>query len=55
MLNGMLWILATGAQRRDLPKKYDYWNTVYQRFERWSDLWLWDKILVELSQDKDRE
>lgn len=55
MLNGMLWILGTGAPWRDLPEEYGYWNTVYQRFKRWSDLGLWEKILEELSQDKDPE
>ena len=55
MLNGMLWILATGAPWRDLPEKYGYWNTVYQRFRRLSDLGLWEKILKKLSEDKDME
>ena len=55
MLNGMLWILATGAPWRDLPEKFGFWNTVYQRFKRWSDLGLWQKILDELSKEKDPE
>jgi transposase len=55
VLNGILWILATGAPWRDLPEKYGYWNSVYQRFKRWCDLGLWEKILTELSKDKDPE
>jgi transposase len=31
-INGILWILKTGAPWRDLPKEFGYWNTVYQRF-----------------------
>ena len=32
MMNGMLWILATGAPWRDLPKCFRPWQTVYRRF-----------------------
>ncbi len=32
MMNGMLWILATGAPWRDLPKRFRPWQTVYRRF-----------------------
>jgi len=31
-INGILWILKTGAPWRDMPKEFGYWNTVYQRF-----------------------
>lgn len=31
-MNGILWILKTGAPWRDLPKEFGYWNSVYQRF-----------------------
>jgi transposase len=35
VLNGMLWILHTGAPWRDLPERYRPWRTVYSRFRRW--------------------
>lgn len=35
MLNGMLWILRTGAPWRDLPERYGKFTTVHQRFTRW--------------------
>ena len=35
VLNGMLWILATGAPWRDLPERYGPWQTVYDRFAKW--------------------
>lgn len=31
-INGILWILKTGAPWRDLPDEFGFWNTVYQRF-----------------------
>ena len=36
-INGVFWILRTGAPWRDLPPFYGKWGTVYQRFRRWRD------------------
>jgi transposase len=35
MVNGILWILRTGAPWRDLPERYGPWSTVANRFYRW--------------------
>ncbi len=35
VLNGMLWILRTGAPWRDLPERYGPWRTVWHRFNKW--------------------
>lgn len=35
VLNGILWVLRTGAPWRDLPERYGKWTTVYSRFQRW--------------------
>lgn len=35
VLNGIFWILHTGAQWRELPERYGKWQTVYGRFRRW--------------------
>lgn len=36
VLDGMLWRLVTGAPWRDLPAEHGPWQTVYDRFNRWS-------------------
>lgn len=54
ILNGLLWKMKTGAPWRDLPKKYGYWGTAYQRFKRWRDLGLWEKILAALTSQKNQ-
>lgn len=36
VLNGILWVLHTGAPWRDVPGRYGPWKTVYNRFRRWS-------------------
>ena len=48
VLNGMFWILRTGAPWRDLPPRYGPWNTVYDRFRRWKKQGLWQQILDAL-------
>ena len=35
-IEGILWIGRTGTPWRDLPPQFGYWNTVYQRFRRWT-------------------
>ena len=41
VLNGILWILRTGAPWRDLPERYGAWQTVYSRFRRWQHRGVW--------------
>lgn len=36
IMNGMFWVLCSGAPLRDLPERYGPWKTVYNRFNRWS-------------------
>jgi transposase len=36
ILNAMLWRLRTGTPWRDIPSTYGPWQTVYDRFNRWS-------------------
>jgi len=48
-VNGILWILRTGAPWRDLPERNGKWNSVFVRFTRWSKLGVWDAILETLA------
>lgn len=36
ILEGVLWILRTGAQWADLPKRYPPYQTVHRRFQQWN-------------------
>ena len=36
-LEGILWIVRTGAPWRDLPPEFGKWNTIYIRFRRWAE------------------
>lgn len=44
VVNGILWVLATGVPWRDAPARYGPWQTLYERFARWSDDGTWERI-----------
>ena len=35
ILDGIVWILNTGAPWRDLPERFGPWQTVYHHYARW--------------------
>ena len=55
VVNGILWILKTGAPWRDLPERYGKWQTVASRFYRWRKDGIWGQIFAQLQQIKDRD
>lgn len=50
ILNGILWILRTGAPWRDLPERYGPWRTVASRFYRWQRAGLWQYVFDAVKQ-----
>ena len=54
-INGVFWILRTGAPWWDLPPCYGKWGTVYQRFRRSRDKGMWEKLLEILVDEPDFE
>ena len=54
-LNGMLWILRSGAPWRDLPERYGKWKSVYGRFNRWRRDGVFDRILKALQIRLDKQ
>lgn len=55
MLNGILWILRTGAPWRDLPERFGSWRTVYGYFQQWRADGTFDRVLQVLQIRLDRE
>ncbi len=51
VLNGVLWILRTGAPWKDLPARYPSYQTCHRRFQRWVDNGTLKRVLKALAQD----
>lgn len=48
LLNGMLWLLRTGAPWADLPERYGAKSTVYDRFREWAAAGVFERISLAL-------
>lgn len=55
MLNGMLWIVRSGAQWRELPEAYGPWQSIYARFAKWRDDGTLEAVFHTLPADADME
>ena len=53
ILNGILWVLRTGAPWHDLPARYGPVGTVSSRFYRWRGCGVWRRILSALQAEAD--
>ena len=51
VLNGILWILRTGAPWKDLPKRYPPYQTCHRRFQEWVRAGVLERILQALAED----
>ena len=54
-LNGIFWILHSGAQWREVPERYGCWQSVYDRFVRWRRDGTLDAILHRLQMRLDKD
>ena len=53
VLNGIFYILRTGAPWRDLPERYGPRTTVYNRYTRWGERGVWRDIFEALAQESE--
>ncbi len=51
VLNGIFYILRTGAPWRDLPERYGPYITVYNRYNRWGERGVWKGIFDALAEE----
>lgn len=51
VLNGILWILRTGAPWHDLPDRYPSYQTCHRRFQQWVRTGVFDAIIHALATD----
>ncbi|HAH49292.1 transposase [uncultured Gimesia sp.] len=54
-LEGILWVLVTGARWKDLPKEYPSKATCHRRFQQWTKdgifLVAWQRILEQMDEN----
>ena len=53
VLNGIFWVLRSGAPWRDLPENFGPYTTCYNRFVRWRRLGVWDQLMNALAAGHD--
>jgi transposase len=51
VMNGILWILRTGAPWYDMPDRYSPYQTCHRRFQQWVRTGIFEKILHTLATD----
>jgi transposase len=49
VLNGIFWVLRSGAPWRDLPQEFGPYSTCYNRFVRWRRAGVWGRIMDALA------
>jgi transposase len=54
-VEGVFWMVRSGASWRLLPPEYGKWNTVYRRFADWAEKGVWYKMLYYFAHDADME
>jgi len=55
VLNGILWILRSGAPWQDLPDRYPPRSTCHDRLQRWQQDGTWTRILQAVQAKYDHE
>ena len=50
-VNGVLWVLRSGAHWKHLPAEYGNWKSAHKRFTRWAKAGVWERIIRVLLAD----
>ena len=54
-VDGVLWVLRSGASWSDLPERYGMWNSVHKRCTRWAKAGVWQRLFADLVKDADNQ
>ena len=51
ILNGILWVMRTGAPWHDMPNRYPPYQTCHRRFQEWVKAGTFESVLRKLVED----
>ena len=54
-VNGVLWVLRSGAFWCHLPPEYGVWKTSHKRFTRWAQARVWERVFKVLLSASDND
>lgn len=54
-VNGVLWVLRSGAHWHDLPPRYGKYKSVHKRFTRWANAGVWERVFDLLIKERDNQ
>ena len=54
-INGVIWIVRSGAPWRDLPERFANPIRIHTRFSRWAKSGVWKRLFEILATDADNE
>jgi len=49
IISGIIHVMQSGCRWQDCPPEYGPAKTVYNRFHRWAQKGIWEKLFLELS------
>ena len=49
VISGILHVLRSGCRWKDCPPEYGPYTTIYNRFARWAQRGVWEKLFRELA------
>ena len=55
VLNGILWVLRSGAPWRDVPRRYGKFRSLHARFTKWRQDGTWDRLVEALQAELDND
>ena len=50
-VDGVMWVLRSGAHWKHMPKEYGNWKSAHKRFTRWAQAGIWEKIFAATVDD----
>jgi transposase len=54
-VNGVMWVLRSGAFWCDMPERYGDWKNTHRRFSRWAASGVWENVFDLLIKDRKNE